>query len=125
LTAIVLILGFLLVTISYLCPVYGVHAMDETQPGYQSVLSQLTGTIVGWGAIYFIAIGSLLAVLCLSANTSFVDFTRLCRLVARDGYIGRALLRRQGVDWSIRSAYCGWRPLPDSCSRYSGGLPTG
>jgi hypothetical protein len=49
-----------------------IGAMDETQPGYQSVLSQLTGTIVGWGVIYFIAIGSLLAVLCLSANTSFV-----------------------------------------------------
>ena len=59
------------------------------RPHYQSVLSQLTGAIVGHGVIYFIAIGSLLAVLCLSANTSFVDFPRLCRLVARDGYLPR------------------------------------
>jgi len=65
LTVIVLILGLLLTVISYLSPVYGVGAMDETQPGYQSVLSQLTGAIVGHGVIYFIAIGSLLAVLCL------------------------------------------------------------
>jgi hypothetical protein len=64
--------------------------MDEMQPGYQSVLSQLTSVIVGQGVIYFIAIGSLLAVLCLSANTSFVDFPRLCRLVARDGYLPRS-----------------------------------
>jgi len=82
LSGIVLILGFLLAAISWLCPVYGVSAMDETQPGYQSVLSQLTGAIVGRGVVYFIAIGSLLAVLCLSANTSFVDYPRLCRLVA-------------------------------------------
>jgi amino acid transporter len=72
LTAIVLILGFLLAVISYLCPVYGVHAMDQTQPGYQSALSQLTGAVVGRGVIYFVAIGGLFAVLCLSANTSFV-----------------------------------------------------
>jgi amino acid transporter len=92
LTAIVLILASLLAVISWLCPIYGVHAMDETRPGYQSVLSQLTGAIVGRGTIYFIAIGSLLAVLCLSANTSFVDFPRLCRLVA-PGWLSAACFR--------------------------------
>ena len=90
LTGIVLILGLLLAVISYLAPVYGMGAMDQTQPGYQSVLSQLAGAIIGRGIIYFMAIGSLLAVLCLSANTSFVDFPRLCRLVAQDGYLPRA-----------------------------------
>ena len=90
LTGIVLILGLLLAVISYLAPVYGVGAMDQTQPGYQSVLSQLAGAIIGRGVIYFTAIGSLLAVLCLSANTSFVDFPRVCRLVARDGYLPRS-----------------------------------
>jgi MFS family permease len=101
----------LLAVISWLCPVYGVHAMDETQPGYQSVLSQLTGAIVGRGVIYFIAIGSLLAVLCLSANTSFVDFPRLCRLVARDGYLprafampGRRLVYSVGILWLAATA---------------------
>ena len=31
----------------------------------------------------------MLAVLCLSANTSFVGFPRLCHLVARDGFLPR------------------------------------
>lgn len=85
--------------------------MDETQPGYQSVLSQLTGAIVGRGVIYFIAIGSLLAVLCLSANTSFVDFPRLCRLAACDGYLprtfatpGRRLVYSVGILWLAATA---------------------
>jgi amino acid transporter len=111
LTWIVLILGLLLAVISYLAPVYGVGAMDQAQPDYQSVLSQLAGAIVGRGVIYFIAIGSLLAVLCLSANTSFVDFPRVCRLVARDGYLprsfampGRRLVYSVGILWLAATA---------------------
>jgi amino acid transporter len=111
LTGIVLILGLLLAVISYLAPVSGVGAMDQMQPGYQSVLSQLAGAIVGRGVIYFIAIGSLLAVLCLSANTSFVDFPRVCRLVARDGYLprsfampGRRLVYSVGILWLAATA---------------------
>jgi amino acid transporter len=111
LTGIVLILGLLLAVISYLAPVYGVGAMDQTQPGYQSVLSQLAGAIVGRSVLYFIAIGSLLAVLCLSANTSFVGFPRVCRLVARDGYLprsfampGRRLVYSVGILWLAATA---------------------
>ena len=111
LTWIVLILGLLLAVISYLAPVYRVGAMDQTHPGYQSVLSQLAGAIVGRGVIYFTAIGSLLAVLCLSANTSFVDFPRVCRLVARDGYLprafampGRRLVYSVGILWLAAAA---------------------
>src|SRR5438309_4744085 len=111
LTGIVLILGLLLAVISYLAPAYGVGAMDQTQPDYQSVLSQLAGAIVGRGVIYFIAIGSLLAILCLSAHTSFVGFPRLCRLVARDGYLprafampGRRLVYSVGILWLAATA---------------------
>src|SRR5947207_8074838 len=111
LTWIVLILGLLLAVISYLAPVYRVAAMDQTQPGYQSVLSQLAGAVVGRGVIYFTAIGILLAVLCLSANTSFVDFPRVCRLVARDGYLprafampGRRLVYSVGILWLAATA---------------------
>jgi amino acid transporter len=111
LTGIVLILGVLLAVIAYLAPIYGVGAMDQTQPGYQSVLSQLAGAIVGRGVLYFIAIGSVLAVLCLSANTSFVGFPRLCRLVARDGYLprsfampGRRLVYSVGILWLAATA---------------------
>ncbi len=89
LTIIVVTLGALLVGIGYLARAYGIGAMDQTQGGYQSVLSQLVSAVVGRGWIYDVSIGSLLCILCLSANTSFVDFPRLCRLVARDGFLPR------------------------------------
>ena len=66
LSAIVVILGLLLIAIAHLSTVYGVAAMDQTQTGYQSVLSQLCGAVVGRGALYYVAIGSLLCVLALS-----------------------------------------------------------
>jgi amino acid transporter len=89
LAAIVIILGLLLLGIAHLAPAYGVMAMDQTQDGYQSVLSQLIGAVYGRGWFYYVAIGSVLAVLCLSANTSFVDFPRLCHLVAENGFLPR------------------------------------
>jgi amino acid transporter len=90
LLSIVLILGVLLAGIAYLVQAYGIGAMDQTQDGYQSVLSQLAAAVAGRGVLYYIAIGSLLCVLVLSANTSFVDFPRLCQMVARDSFLPRA-----------------------------------
>ena len=83
------VLGLLLAGIGYLAHAYGVGAMDQTTTGYQSVLSQLTAAIAGRGPFYYMAMTCLLAVLCLSANTSFVDFPRLSRLLARDGFLPR------------------------------------
>ena len=90
LSAICAVLGVLLLGIAYLARSYGVIAMDQTQDDYQSVLSQLVGAVWGRGWLYFVTIGSVLAVLCLSANTSFVGFPRLCRQVASDGYLPKA-----------------------------------
>jgi amino acid transporter len=90
LTVICLVLGLLLAGIAAVAHFYGLAAMDQTKPDYQSVLSQLTGAIVGHGVIYYVAMASLLAVLSLSANTSFVDFPRLCRIVASDGFLPRS-----------------------------------
>jgi amino acid transporter len=87
LAVICLILGILLSAIAFLAIAYHVGAMDQEQDGYQSVLSQLVAAIAGRGVLYFVAIGSLLAVLALSANTSFVGFPRLCRLVAEHGFL--------------------------------------
>ena len=57
------------------------------------------------GVIYYVAIGSLLAVLCLSANTSFVGFPSLCRLVARDGYLpAGGLVYSVGILWLAATA---------------------
>ena len=89
LTAIVVILGCCLAGIAFLARAYHVGAMDQEKPGYQSVISALVAAIVGRGWMYYVTIGSLLAVLCLSANTSFADFPRLCRIVAGDGFLPR------------------------------------
>jgi amino acid transporter len=104
LTAIVAILGLLLIAIAHLATAYGIGAMDQTHEGYQSVLSQLVGAVVGRGVLYYVAIGSLLCVLALSANTSFVGFPRLCRTVAEDGFLpkpfaiaGRRLVFSVGI----------------------------
>src|SRR5207248_6956065 len=89
LTAVVGILALLLIAIAYLARCFGVMAMDQTQPGYQSVLSQIVAAVYGRGWFYYITIGSVLAVLCLSASTSFVGFPRLCRQVAHDDFLPR------------------------------------
>jgi amino acid transporter len=106
LVTIVIVLAALLAGIAFLARAYGVAAMDQSQPGYQSVLSQLTGAVAGHGIVYYVTIASVLAVLCLSANTSFVDFPRLCRLVAQDRYLpvelamsGRRLVNSLGIVW--------------------------
>src|SRR6202044_1960947 len=77
-------------SIAFLSHAYRIGAMDQNQSDYQSVLSQLIGAVVGPGWFYDMTIGSILAVLCLSANTSFVDFPRLCRLIAKDDFLPRA-----------------------------------
>jgi amino acid transporter len=90
LTIIVATLALLLGGVAYLAQAYHVDAMDQSKPGYQSILSQLIAAVAGRGWIYKITIGSVLCVLCLSANTSFVGFPRLCRLIARNDYLPRA-----------------------------------
>ena len=90
LTAICLVLGLLLAGIAAIAHGYHFGAMDQTKPGYQSIMAQLAGAIVGHGVIYYAAMASLLTVLCLSANTSYVGFPRICRLVAMDRYLPQA-----------------------------------
>ncbi len=81
----------LLLGIAYLAHAYVIGATEPGTSQYQSVLSQLIGAIAGRGIFYWVSITSILLVLCLSANTSFADFPRLCRAVAEDGYLPRSL----------------------------------
>jgi hypothetical protein len=94
----------LLAGIAYLVHAYGIAATDPSTPGYQSVLSMLVAAVAGRGIFYYVAIGSVLVVLSLSANTAFADFPRLCRAIAQNGYLphsfrsrGRRLVYSQGV----------------------------
>jgi amino acid transporter len=104
LTVIIAMLMVLLLGIAYLAHAYGIGATPPGTPQYQSVLSQLTGAVAGREIFYWITITSILLVLCLSANTSFADFPRLCRTIAEDGYLphsftnrGRRLVYTEGV----------------------------
>ena len=94
LVTIIAILIVLLAGIAFLCRAYGIGATDPAQSGYQSVLSQLLGAVVGRGWFYYGSIASILLVLTLQANTAFADFPRLCRAVAHDGYLPGAFANR-------------------------------
>ncbi len=104
LTVIVGTLGVFLLLVGYLCPSYQVVAMDESHPGYQTILSQLVAAITGRGVFYYISIVSIFIVLTYSAQTSFADFPRVCRLLADDHFLphffserGRRLVFSLGI----------------------------
>ena len=101
---IIAILIALLGGIAWLGQAYHIGATDPGGPGYQSMLSQLLGSIAGRGAFYYVAISSVVVVLVLSSNTSFADFPRLCRVIAETGYLptsfgarGRRLVYSEGI----------------------------
>jgi amino acid transporter len=104
LTVIIAILVALLGGIALLSRAYGIGATVPGEEGYESVLSMLTGAVIGRGVPYYITMGSVVAVLALSANTSFADFPRLCRVLALDRFLpdtfavrGRRLVFSYGV----------------------------
>jgi amino acid transporter len=104
LTAIIAILATLLAGIGSLCAVYGIGATRPGTPGYESIISQLVGAVMGRGAFYYVTVGAVVAVLAFSANTSFADFPRLCRALALDDYLptefahlGRRLVYSEGI----------------------------
>jgi amino acid transporter len=104
LTVIIALLAVMLAGIAYLCCAYGIQARYESEPSYDSVLSQLTAAVVGRGWFYYVTIGSVLSVLALSANTAFADFPRLCRVISQDRFLpnsfgqrGRRLVFSRGI----------------------------
>jgi amino acid transporter len=104
LTTIILLLAVMLAGIAYLSWAYGIEAREENKPNYDSILSQLTGAVVGRGWFYYVTIASVLSVLALSANTGFADFPRLCRVIAQDGFLPHSFAhrgRRLVYSWGI------------------------
>ncbi len=104
LTIIIVLLMVFLAGIALLCRAYSIGATDPGAAGYQSILSQLTAAVMGRGWFYYLTIGSILAVLALSANTSYADFPRLTRAIAMHDYLphvfkirGRRLLYSHGI----------------------------
>ena len=104
LTVIVVILGMLLAGLTFLSVSYGIGATPPGSQGFQSVISQLIGAVEGRGILYYLTMASVIAVLGLSANTSFAGFPRLCRLLAVNSELphgfselGRRLVYSQGI----------------------------
>ncbi len=104
LTIIILLLAIFLAGIALLCRAYDIAATDPNGSGYQSVLSMLISAVMGRGWFYYVSIGSILAVLALSANTSYADFPRLTRAISQRDYLphvfkirGRRLLYSHGI----------------------------
>jgi amino acid transporter len=104
LSIIMTLLGLLLAGIAILARSYGIGAMDQGLPGYQSVLSQMIGAVSGRGVFYYISMAAILMVLSLSANTSFADFPRVCRVLAVNEFLppgfahrGRRLVYSHGI----------------------------
>ena len=104
LTIIVGILIILLLGIAYLVSAYQITATEPGSPNYQSILSLVAAAVTGRGVFYYITMVAILLVLCLSANTSFADFPRVCRMISIDGFLpasfgvrGRRLVYTQGI----------------------------
>ncbi len=94
LTLIVVILVVLLAGLATLVRAYGITATLPGEAGYQSVVSQVVAAVMGRGVFYYVTMTSVLMVLALSANTSFADFPRVCRVLADDRYLPPELARR-------------------------------
>lgn len=94
LTVIVGILMLFLLGVAYLCSVYHIGAMEQRQPGYQAVLSQLVAAVAGKGVFYYISITSIFIVLTYSAQTSFAAFPRVCSMLAEDGFLPSVFAER-------------------------------
>ena len=92
--AIIALLVMLLAGIAYLSHAYGIVAAIPGSATYETVLSQLLAAVMGKGVFYAVSIFGIVVVLCLSANTAFADFPRLCRAVSEDGYLPHAFANR-------------------------------
>jgi amino acid transporter len=94
LTSLVAILVGLLAGLAMLVNAYGITATRPGEAGFESVVSQVVGAVMGRGPFYYITMTSVLIVLALSANTSFADFPRVCRVLAADRYLPPEFARR-------------------------------
>jgi amino acid transporter len=94
LTTIVIVLVFLLGGLALMVHAYGISATTPGQQGYEGIISQVVAAVAGRGPFYFATMTAVLMVLALSANTSFADFPRVCRVLAADRYLPAEFARR-------------------------------
>jgi amino acid transporter len=96
LALIVGILGASLAGIAFLVHRYDIQARTPGEAGYESVISQAVSAVMGRGWFYYLSMTSVLLVLVLSANTSFADFPRVCRVLAQHKFLPDEFAHRGG-----------------------------
>ncbi|HET9659123.1 MAG TPA: APC family permease [Thermomicrobiales bacterium] len=81
--------------ITFLAHQYGTLPLDQAEPNYQTVVSQIARQVFGGtnAAYYYIQFATM-AILVLAANTSYSDFPRLAFFLARDSYIPKQFTYR-------------------------------
>jgi amino acid transporter len=104
LTVIIGTLIVLLYGTAWLATKYQIMAMDQTRPGYQSLVGLIVMAVFGRGWFYHLTMWSVFLALALSANTAFAGFPRLARTIALNDYLphvftvrGRRLLFSHGI----------------------------
>ena len=93
------IMAFLCVTlfmgVTLLAHAYHVVPLEESAPGYETVVSQLArGVFGGRGVLYYCVQAATMLILVLAANTAFQDFPRLASILARDRYLPRQFMNQ-------------------------------
>ena len=81
------------------------HQVQAVPTHTETIISQLSRTILGEGSIlYLMVIAGTAFILLMAANTSYADFPRLAALHAGDGFLPRQLTYRGGrlvFSWGI------------------------
>ena len=82
------ILATMFAGITFLAHQYGAVPMEQSESGYESVVSQIARGVFGGTnlAYYFMQFATIL-ILVLAANTAYSDFPRLAFFMARDQYM--------------------------------------
>ncbi|HEU5422375.1 MAG TPA: APC family permease [Nitrolancea sp.] len=83
------ILGTLFLGVTFLT-----HHFHLAPAADETLVSQLTRTIVGRTPFYYLIQAATAAILVLGANTAFADFPRLSYFLARDGFMPHQFMAR-------------------------------
>jgi amino acid transporter len=86
------IVGSIFLGVTYLATHYPIKIMAATEPGYQTIVAQISQNVFSGAPFFFYAIQiATMAILILAANTAYADFPRLTSFIAKDGFLPRQL----------------------------------
>ncbi len=83
------------ILLSLLLGVTALSVLSQLQPSEtETVISQISATMFGRGALYYAISASVALILVLAANTAYADFPRLSSFVAEDDFLPHQLKDR-------------------------------